>query len=47
VVVEASRTLLALALLAAGFSALLMAGAIRRWSTLRVQPRDVALAVAA
>jgi CubicO group peptidase (beta-lactamase class C family) len=37
---------LAVALLAAGLAALLAAGALRRWWTLRIRPRDAALAVA-
>ncbi len=37
---------LAVALLAAGLAALLVAGAVRRWWTPRVRPRDAALTVA-
>jgi len=37
---------LAVALLAAGLVALLVAGALRRWWTARVRPRDAALAAA-
>ena len=37
---------LAVALLAAGLAALLVAGALRHWWTPRIRPRDAALAVA-
>ena len=37
---------LAVAVLALGLAALLVAGALRRWWTPRVRPRDAALAVA-
>jgi CHASE2 domain-containing sensor protein len=37
---------LAVALLAAGLGALLVAGALWRWWTPRIRPRDAALAIA-